>query len=102
MRKKYFTLILLGSLLIGCGSNKDNDNKKTSEPDNIKDTLETNLTNSPLENENSVNSNPILSSKSFLICVYPSIPKIVIGMIEKSLAITILLFDINNTKCKSI
>ena len=54
------------------------------------------------KNENSVNSNPILSSKSFLICVYPSIHKIVIGMIEKSLAITILLFDINNTKCKSI
>lgn len=56
MRKKYFTLILLGSLLIGCGSNKDIDNKKTSEPDNIKDTLETNLTNSPLEDENSVNT----------------------------------------------
>ena len=56
MRKKYFTLILLGSLLIGCGSNKDTDNKKTSEPDNIKNTLETNLTNSPLENENSVNT----------------------------------------------
>ena len=45
------------------------------------------------------NRNPTLSPKSFLICVYPSIPNIAIANTEKSLNAIILLPKIIHTIC---